>query len=300
MGRHVSAFALVVWLIPTWLCAQSTQFTVTADSAGVYKAPSTGSPVLGHVPRGKVFQVARELGSWVKVSWPGTEDGFAYVHVSTGSIARAVAAERGAGPAADRPAADRPAADRPVAEPSLPAKPTTGSELNASDSQQQLRRITYVPTPVHSFGLGGRLDVSRPALGASARLWTRGPLGVQFEISRDVQASPVAAQRFRSTQVAPSVLYSLGEQVSDYVSFRPYVGAGASVLRQTFRSAPNADPVSDSSLGLQAFGGTELTLSNLPHFALSAELGYGRVRQPYLGDDPGGFGVSFAGHWYVR
>jgi hypothetical protein len=101
-------------------------------------------------------------------------------------------------------------------------------------------------------------------------------------------------------QVAPSVLYSLRDLVSDYISVRPYIGAGASVLRQTLRSAPNTDSVSDSSLGLQAFGGSEVTFSSLPQFALSAELGYRRVRKPYLGVDPGGVVASVAGHWYVR
>lgn len=292
MVRHISAFAVALWLVPTGLCAQSAQFTVTVDSAGVYKAPTTASVVIGHAPRGKVFQVARELGSWVKVSWPAAEDGFAYVHVSMGSMTRALT------PA---PEHATPAADRSAAEPAQPAKPATASELRASDGPPELRRVTYVPTPIHAFGLGARFDFSRPALGGSARLWSRGQLGVQLEISRDMRTGVAESERLTSTQIAPSVLYSLRDHVSDYISMRPYVGAGASMLRQTFSAgAPNPESVSDSSLGLQAFGGTEVTLSSLPHFALSAELGYLRVRQPYLGVNPGGVVVSVAGHWYVR
>ena len=293
MVRQISAFAVAMWLVPAWLGAQSAQFTITADSADVYKAPTTASPVIGHAPRGKVFQVARELGSWVRVSWPAADDGFAYLHVSTGSMTGALTTtpERASGPAADRSAA----------EPSLPAKPTAGSGLRSSDSQPELRRVTYVPTPVHAFGLGARIDFSHPALGGSARLWTRGPLGIQLEISRDRQTGLAESERLTSTQIAPSVLYSLRDQVSDYISMRPYVCAGVIMLRQTFSvGAASPDSVSDSSLGLQGFGGAEMTLSSLPHVAFSAELGYLRVRQPYLGADPGGFVVSVAAHWYVR
>src|SRR5262245_52562078 len=68
------------------LHAQAPVFTVQAVSADVYKAPSTGSPIIGHVPRGTALPVTRELGSWVKVSWPRGEDGVGYVHVSMGTL----------------------------------------------------------------------------------------------------------------------------------------------------------------------------------------------------------------------
>ena len=74
MIRLAAAVAVVVCLSPAWLCAQTAVLTVKTTSADVYKSPSTGSPVIGHAPRGTVLAVTRELGSWVKVSWPGAQD----------------------------------------------------------------------------------------------------------------------------------------------------------------------------------------------------------------------------------
>ena len=61
MIRHVVAVAAVVCLNPVWVSAQTPTFTVTAAPASVYKAPSTGSPVIGTAPRGTVVDVQREL-----------------------------------------------------------------------------------------------------------------------------------------------------------------------------------------------------------------------------------------------
>jgi hypothetical protein len=293
MIRHVSAIALVVALTPTWLYAQTTQFTVAVESAAVYKSPSTGSPIIGKAPRGMVLQVTRELGSWVRVPWPKAEDGVAYVHVSTGSIARSLA------PNSDR--TGEAVENRPVTEPSPPVIATARTERNSSDKQPDLHRIAYVPTPIHAMGFGGRIDVSSQGLGGSARVWSRDGLGIQFEVSREVLTNTIASERLTAVQVAPSVIYSLRDHVSDYVSVRPYLGAGASVLRQTFTSgAPVADSLSDNGLGLQAFAGTEATLSSVPQFALSAELGYRRLPTPFSGFELGGLVVSVSGHWYIR
>jgi Bacterial SH3 domain len=294
MTRRVAAIVLGVWLTPAVLCAQTTQFTVSVESAGVYKSPSTGSPVIGNAARGTVLQVTRELGSWVKVSWPKAEDGVGYVHVSMGSI------QRGLAPNSDGPAAGS-LADRPGKETLPPATAAARSERAASDAQSQLPRITYVPTPVHAIGLGGRIGLSRPGFGGSARVWSRDRLGIQIELSRDMLTDTVASERLTAVQVAPSVLYSLRDHVSDYFSIRPYVGAGASVLRQTLTSTtPGSDSSSDSSLGLQMFGGTEATFSSVPQFALSAEVGYRRFRAPFSGFELGGPVVSISGHWYIR
>ena len=86
MIRHLAAIAVVVCLCPSWLHAQSAEFTVNIASADVHKSPSTGSPVIGKVTRGSVLTVTRELGSWVRISWPAAADGIGYLHVSMGRI----------------------------------------------------------------------------------------------------------------------------------------------------------------------------------------------------------------------
>ena len=60
--------------------------TVGSAAADVYKAPTTASPIVGHAPAGLVMDITRELGSWVKVAWPGAPDGVGYVHVSKGTV----------------------------------------------------------------------------------------------------------------------------------------------------------------------------------------------------------------------
>jgi uncharacterized protein YraI len=83
--RRIVAIAAVS-LAPTALWAQNTVLTVTVESAEIYKAPTTASPIIGHSPRGTALVVTRELGSWVKISWPDAQDGVGYVHVTRGTV----------------------------------------------------------------------------------------------------------------------------------------------------------------------------------------------------------------------
>jgi hypothetical protein len=98
-----------------------------------------------------------------------------------------------------------------------------------------------------------------------------------------------------SFELAPSLLYSLPDRVSDYVWLRPYVGAGANLHRAT-----QAGFGSTSELGFQAFGGGEMTFASVPRFALSVDVGYRWSRAPYDGFALDPLRFSVAGHWYVR
>src|SRR4051812_10256291 len=82
MIRRAAALALALAFQPALLHAQDTVLTVTVSSADVHKGPSTVTPIIGHVSRGTVLTVARNLGSWAKVSWPNAADGVGYVHVT--------------------------------------------------------------------------------------------------------------------------------------------------------------------------------------------------------------------------
>src|SRR5262245_1642983 len=88
MGRRAFALAAVVVLNASRLYAQDLVFTVTQASVDVHRTPSTGSPVIGKAARGRVFDVTRELGSWVKIAWPETEDGVGYLHMTFGTVSR--------------------------------------------------------------------------------------------------------------------------------------------------------------------------------------------------------------------
>ena len=131
MTRHAAAVAFAVLLNPAWVHAQDAQFTVTASSATVHNSPSTGSAVVGNAPRGRVLDVTRDLGSWVKIAWPDTESGVAYVHVSKGTLSkRAPRADRLAeavGPAS-------PSASAPGAASSAAAPPSATVQAPLSES----------------------------------------------------------------------------------------------------------------------------------------------------------------------
>jgi hypothetical protein len=143
---------------------------------------------------------------------------------------------------------------------------------------------------------------STTGLGVSARAWGRDRVGIQFAVSRSALTSSVVPGRLTSIQIEPSVLFSLPDCVGDYVWVRPYLGSGASLRRQTMSSGiPGAvDSAAETGVGVQAFGGSEFTFSGVPSFALSADLSYHWSRMPVAGFEPGGLGVSVAGHWYVK
>ena len=86
MVRRIAAVVLALTLNPTPSRAQDAVLTVTVLSADVHKGPSTVTPVIGHVSRGTVLPVSRNLGSWVKVAWPDAPEGVGYVHVTMGRV----------------------------------------------------------------------------------------------------------------------------------------------------------------------------------------------------------------------
>jgi hypothetical protein len=288
MVRHAAAVAVAVCLIPAWLSAQSTTFTVTTASADVHKGPSTGSVVVGHAPRGAVLKVTRELGSWVKVWWPDTQDSAGYVHVTWGSIARNV-------PESKRPAEIRSGA------PARAAADSPGAVEPRPVEQPAIMREVYVTPATHGLGLGGLMGGSPLGFGASVRAWRPDRLGVQLDVSRGAVSGAGTLERVTSIQFEPSLLYSLPDRVTDNVWLRPYIGSGATLRHHSVSNGtPGVDSVSGNGFGLQAFGGTELTFAGAPQFAVSADLSYHWFKTPVAGFDLGGLGVSVLGHWYVR
>jgi hypothetical protein len=292
MIRYAAAIAVVLFLSPSQLCAQGTTFTVNTASADVHTSPSTGSPVIAKARRGAVLDVTRELGSWVKVVWPGAQDDAGFVHVSTGLIARGStpAPNRAAGVASKRPstasASPPPAAQRP-------------ERVEAREPVAPMR-TEYVRTPSHIVGLGAEMVGPNVGVGATARAWPGKRLGLQFDVSR--YALVDAPGRLTSVQFTPSLLYSLPDRVTDYLWVRPYLGGGPSLQRQTLNAGTTGagDPLSDNRFGFQAFGGGEVTFASVPRFALSADLGYHWLPTSFTGFQLSGLGLSMSGHWYVK
>ena len=293
MIRHAAAVAVALCLSPSWLHAQpaqTLQLTVNAASANVHKSPSTGSPVLGKARRGAALEVLRELGDWVKIVWPETEDGFGYVHLNMGSLTRGTT---------PRPRNVGAPAPRPASQYGTPAATDPHIETVVAGQRTHLGTI-YIPPPTHLVGLGGRMSGSTLGFGVTGRAWSRNRLGVQVDVSRIAQTSIVVPGRVTSLQFAPSFLYSIGDRVTDYVWLRPYVGAGARIHRHTLSSVTPEASVSQNKFGFQAFGGAELTLASVSRFALSIDAGYDWSKTPFDGFDVGGLGFAVSGHWYFK
>ena len=292
MVRRIAAVVLALTLNPTLARAQDAALTVTVLSADVHKGPSTVTPVIGHVSRGTVLPVSRNLGSWVKVAWPDTPEGVAYVHVTMGRV----------GPSTG----DAPAANMSPRTSSAPASATSAPASTMTTNPPVSRMAVsgeIGDTPItHFFGVGGLVGPMR-SFGATARAWRTDHLGIQLAVARDAMTSDISAGRVTSIRFEPGVVYALFDRVTDYVWFRPYVGSALSVRHQTWKlSGPAAlEPASDNSMGFRVFGGSELTFAGLQRFGLSAELGYRRFpTTPFPDFEADRLSVSIAGHWYIK
>jgi hypothetical protein len=292
MKRFVVALGVALFVSPASLHAQPPVFTVQAASADVHKAPSTGSPVIGQATRGTMLPVTRELGSWVKVSWPRAEDGVGYVHVSMGSLGRNVT------PEASRSAVVR----SPQPGPETSSATPVAIRGPVARPQGVPTRVVYLQAPAHLVGVGGRVGGSSVGFGASARAWSRDRFGVQLDLSRVAMAGAAPTERVSSMQFEPGVLYELADHVADYLWVRPYAGSGINFSRRSLSSTtPGAAPsVSQTDVGVQVFGGSELTFAGAPRFALSVDVAYRWGSTSFAGVDLGRVGLSVAGRWYVK
>jgi hypothetical protein len=308
MIRFALAVTIALCLHPSPSYAQSPRFTVTEMSASIYQAPSAGSRVIGQSSKGAVLDVRAETTGWIEVAWPNTAKGSAYVRAATGLIEKPVVNSvapqvqrpmtidefvHGRSPALAAPSSPNPSAAY-VAE-------AVEAVANASTPRPSpiTSNATYV-APTHFIGLGGRVGGRTPSVGATGRVWSRSGVGVQFEMVHDARTNALTAERVTSMQFAPSVLYALPNTVSDYFWVRPYLGGGITIDRSTLHVASSLTSSSDSSLGLQLFGGGEATFAGVPRFALSADLGYRKMPTGFAGFERGKIGFALSGHWFVR
>jgi SH3 domain-containing protein len=291
MIRQAAAVVVVLLLSPSWVTAQGTELTVNVASASVHKSPTTSSQVIGHAARGAKLQVTRNVGDWVKVSWPAAVDGVGYVRSNIGSMAQASTSKT----------------QVPNSAASSPAQ--TAPRLKAATTAEQAQTGNRLPvraaapkrgTASHMFGLGAHLGGPTFGIGGSARAWAHGRLGLQFELSRYEVSSPIDLGTMTSTEFGPSALYAFNDRVADYTWLRPYVGAGLNFYRSSITSPAFGTDVSDSRYGSQLFGGAELSFASVPQVAISTQLSYRWFNEPSPGLDLGGMGLSVAAHWYLK
>lgn len=298
MVRHAAAVVVLLVLSAPALHAQATPaaqedlvFTVTAETATVYATPSTGGVALGKAPRGRAYLVTRELGSWVKISWPGARDGVGYLHGTWGRVSRGGVVD--VSPVEwTRPTSLRPAAGEGAATP-----PPSAAQPPLS---RPLPPRGQVLVPSHMLGIGGRMGSEAFGFAATGRVWARSNVGVQMELGRSIHTAAGVPQRLTTTHFAPSVVYSPRDLVTNAVWVRPYIGAGADFYRSKLGlPVPDATFVTDSGRGYHAFGGAEFTWANVPNVAVSADLRRQWMPESFAGFQVGDLGFSMSVHWYV-
>lgn len=303
MTRMPFAIAAALLVAASTVHAQSTHFTVSAPSASVYKAPTNVSPVIGEATQGVTLEVTRDVGSWVKVAWSKAPDGVGYVRKSAGTMGTLGASvpATAAAPAAKQSAA---AAPGPVsASVAAPAAARAASAQAGPVSRPQPKAV--VPTnyvaPSHRFGVGGQLGGSAVGVGFSARGWTKSQrIGVQFDVTHSSMTNDIFFTRMSSTQVGPRVLYAFSDHVSDSTWVRPYLGAGAHMLRASVNDGATGLSMSSTKMSAQFFGGAEMTLAAVPRLGLSADVGYQWYQSPFVGYTLDGMMVSVSAHWYLK
>ena len=306
MRPYAAAVAVMLVMGTSPLYAQDTLFVVTMTSAEVHKAPSTGSAVIARAPRGKTFEVRRNLGSWVSVSWPDADAGVAYLHVAWGRIARADDVQPLGTPATNGLTNGLPAAAAEAEPDATPAPVQIGQGTRRTPPVAAPIPVTRASSgralslPSHVIGLGARMGPKEIGFAASGRAWVRGPFGVQIEAGQSTYTSAVAPEQLKAMQLAPSVVYSPPNLVTYAIWARPYVGAGINLYRSTLRSTLGGPVAVDNSFGSQVLGGAEFTWASVPQFSVSADFRHRWAPPTFAGFELGGRGVSVSAHWYVR
>src|SRR5688572_32670048 len=148
MIRQAAATVVALCLSASPLHAQNTtKLTVSEASAAVHKTPSVGSPVIGKAPRGTALVVTREVGDWVKVSWPSAVDGAGYVRVSALTAGNAPAAAGSKAAAAQAPA---PVGSKAAVTPTAtPAPVATSTQLPGTRPSAPTTAGTHYVAPTH-------------------------------------------------------------------------------------------------------------------------------------------------------
>jgi len=290
MIRFVAAIAVALALTPAVLHAQDATLTVTIASADVHKGPSIVTPVIGHVSSGTAVTVLRNLGSWVRVSWPSAPDGVGYLHVSTGRLSATAPAPS----AIPTRLASAPGTETAAA----PAQASTSHD-RPGDTRVGVQGAQGVTAISHVFGVGG-LVMSARGFGASGRAWHHDRFAIDVRLTRTAMSSDIVPGRVKTVDVEPRVAYALFNHVSDYVWVRPYVGSGVIFSHRTLTDSSTAARASNNKVGVRLFGGGEFTFAAATRLGLSAELGYRSAATPFPGFEEDRLTLSIAGHWYVK
>jgi len=161
-----------------------------------------------------------------------------------------------------------------------PASPSgvvpTGQTPSSTQAGEEGTRSTPTERP-HEIGLGGSMGMSSRGGGGAFRYFFGDQLGFNANIGFYRATTRTGAGSQGSTFiVAPSVVYMLNKshQLAD-VDVRPYVGGGLNYASAATPVQTRTSNISSNNgLGMQIFGGAELTFQDAKSIAISAEVAH--------------------------
>lgn len=152
----------------------------------------------------------------------------------------------------------------------------------------------------HQIGIGSALTATSRGLGGATRFFFNDRFGIDFVASwYNPQTRNTTGSVFN---VTPSVVYML-KLPNDLanIDIRPYVGAGFSYVRSSYRPIGTAYTGSDSGLGGQVFGGAELTFKEAQFVTISFEGRYYSLPTQTVNVNMiDGFNFMMMFHFYLR
>jgi hypothetical protein len=152
-----------------------------------------------------------------------------------------------------------------------PEPPACVRAVFADDAQ------TYGPGSAahspHQFGIGGALGASIgrvSRVGGSMRYWFSERVGLEMNASWVHNGFSTPSENF--VYAMPSLLVTLTPVKSiGRVDLRPYAGGGPNLVHA---SGPAGEVVGTGGMGMQAFGGVEVTFKDANQLAISVETRY--------------------------
>lgn len=322
VGTLSVAAALWVALSGAAAAQNSKVFRITVALANVRAEPTTKSDVLSQLPRGVSVDVIRELAGWVNVSIP-RQDGTrtsGFVAATLGVLEVAAVQQTSRETPVDRPAQDVAPRSSPAPTDVSPPQPS-GTLSQRPVDQPTVQPATPPPLlgPIERYrlGAGGHFGGSSFGIGGTMRYWATEKAAFEMQVSRfslgfgdaSRDAEFVGIETNASIlQFSPLVIaHALDQTAADSdVWLRPYVGGGLNMFRASSNltvrvgSSTERESESDTSLGAQVFGGTEIVFRDLPRLVVSVDLGYHTTGKLFNAFSVGGFAYGIGAHWYFK
>jgi outer membrane protein W len=152
----------------------------------------------------------------------------------------------------------------------------------------------------HQFGLGA---FGGSGGGASFRYFAKDRVGVDLDIGYAGASTGGGRSGGSTFRVAPSAVYMFTKANSlANIDWRPYAGVGFNyAYTSQVYSQTSSSQLRNSGLGMQAFGGVELTFAAARNISISAQVAYYKLAvQPLNLLSTSGTDVYLLFHYYVK